>query len=60
MGVLGHHSFLYKAQNNYINKQLAMNNHLFIFLIWYVTDISSDTIFKPIGKVLSLGFDDCN
>ena len=37
-----------------------MNKHLFIFKFWYVTDIPSDTIFTPIWKVLSLGFDACN
>ena len=29
--VLRHHSFLYKAQNKYTNKQLRINKHLFIF-----------------------------
>ena len=33
----GHHSFLYKAQNNCANKQLRMKKHF--FKIWYVTDI---------------------
>ena len=36
-----------------------MNIYLF-FKFWYVTHIPSDTIFKPIWKVLSLGFDDGN
>ena len=27
-----------------------MNKHLFIFLFWYITDIPSDTIFKPVEK----------
>ena len=31
MGVLRHHSFLYKAQNNCTDKYLRMNKHLFIF-----------------------------
>ena len=30
-GVMRHHSFLYKGQNNCTNKQLRMNKHLFMF-----------------------------
>ena len=44
MGVLRHHLFLCKS------KVFVQNKYLFIFKVWYVTDICSDTICKPSWK----------